>query len=127
MQDQQLSMKCEIINPRLFARDYILLIVVITAVAYGAGFITHFRFEGVTVGLGLVMTLLETYFINKRNPQVPEGFLKINKDMSDKFVFRKNPAEVLGWPDRMSFQQFQMAMISALTLLVYFLLKMVKS
>jgi hypothetical protein len=48
--------------------------VLITAVIYGVGFITHFSFEGITVGLGIVFTLLGTYFINRRENETMELF-----------------------------------------------------
>jgi hypothetical protein len=45
---------------------------------------------------------------------------------TDKFVFKKNLIEVLNWSDRMSFSQFQVAILSACTLFSYFVLKLVR-
>jgi hypothetical protein len=194
-------MKCGIVTSRLFTKPYILLILITTAVIYGIGLLTHFTFEGITVGVGIVATLLGTYYINRQTRQNMEmmnngynivspkrtvtysyddvlGILKDNsmgqvdfryrmvttdrdylldtnqKDVTenvistigfrefdpqyakdtvcwkrlptDKFVFKKNLIEVMNWSDRMSFMQFQVAIFSACTLFLYFILKLIK-
>jgi len=201
MEEQKPLMTCGIVTSKILTKSNMSLLVIITAVIYGVGFLTKFSFEGITVGLGIVFTLLGTYMINKRENQTMELFdngfnivtsrsnvtysydevLGILKDTSkkavdfryrfitthkdylldtnqkemeesvlntigfrvydpeyakdtvcwkrlstDKFTFKKNLIEVLNWSDRMSFMQFQVAIMSACTLFAYFVLKLVK-
>jgi len=194
-------LRCGIVSSRLFNKKYLFLIFGVDIVAFSLGFLTHFKFEGLTIGIGIVIILMGTYLIGREDSSELEmteksfdiikngrattysynSIMGIIKDMSDKkidfryrmittdsqylldtdqkdlpesvinrigfwvydknygkdlvcwkrlvtdtVVYKKGFIEALTWTDRLYFKQFQTAFFAALTILIYFLLTMVK-
>jgi hypothetical protein len=59
------------------------------------------------------------------DPNYKPGMVCWKRLETDKIEYKKVFAEVLTWSDRLSFKEFQIAVFSAFTLLVFFILRIV--
>jgi hypothetical protein len=96
MENQQPIMRCGIVQSRLFTRNYIILIGLMSAVIYLVGLATGFKFEGMLVGAGIVFILMGTYFINRRDNLIMELYDNGFNIISAKSNITYSYSEVLG-------------------------------
>jgi hypothetical protein len=89
-------MRCGIVQSRLFTRNYIILIGLMSAVIYLVGLATGFKFEGMLVGAGIVFILMGTYFINRRDNLIMELYDNGFNIISAKSNITYSYSEVLG-------------------------------